>query len=125
MHEGGHGLYEHNVDQALERTPLCRGASLALHESQSRMFENLVGRSIHVLALGCYPRCSEIFPSSSARVALDDFHRAINPVQPSLIRIEADEATYSLHIILRFELEQELIAGDVDPADLPRVGTSG
>jgi carboxypeptidase Taq len=120
MHEGGHGLYEHNVDPALERTPLCRGTSLALHESQSRMFENLVGRSIQWWRWA-YPELQRIFPLQFGGVPLDDFHRAINKVQPSLIRIEADEATYSLHIILRFELEQELIAGDVEPADLPRV----
>ena len=113
MHEGGHALYEHNVDPALERTPLCRGTSLALHESQSRMFENLVGRSIQWWRWA-YPEMQRIFPSQFGGVALEDFHRAINKVQPSLIRIEADEATYSLHIILRFELEQELIAGDVD-----------
>ena len=120
MHEGGHGLYEHNVDPALERTPLCRGTSLALHESQSRMFENLVGRSIQWWRWA-YPEMQRIFPSQFGEVALEDFHRAINKVQPSPIRIEADEATYSLHIILRFELEQELIAGEVEPADLPRV----
>jgi carboxypeptidase Taq len=120
MHEGGHALYEHNVDPALERTPLCRGVSLALHESQSRMFENLVGRSIAFWRWG-YPHAQRLFPEQFGAVALEDFHRAINKVQPSLIRIEADEATYSLHIILRFELEQDLIAGTVDVADLPTV----
>ena len=120
MHEGGHALYEHNVDQALERTPLCRGTSLALHESQSRMFENLVGRSIQFWRWG-YPHVERIFPEQLGGVALDDFHRAINRVQPSLIRIEADEATYSLHIILRFELEQELLAGEIDLRELPRI----
>ena len=120
MHEGGHALYEHNVDPALERTPLCRGTSLALHESQSRMFENLVGRSSQWWTWA-YPELKRIFPGQFDGVALDDFHRAINKVQPSFIRIEADEATYSLHIILRFELEQELIAGDIDLRDLPAV----
>ena len=118
MHEGGHALYEHNVDPALERTPLCRGTSLALHESQSRMFENLVGRSLVLLALGLPARPAAL-PRQLGGVELDDFHRAINQVQPSLIRIEADEATYSLHVILRFELEQELIAGTVDLRELP------
>ncbi len=118
MHEGGHGLYEHNVDPALERTPLCRGTSLALHESQSRMFENLVGRSIQWWRWA-YPEMQRIFPAEFGGVDLETFHRAINKVQPSLIRIEADEATYSLHIILRFELEQELISGAVEPRDLP------
>ncbi len=119
MHEGGHALYEHNVDPALERTPLCRGTSLALHESQSRMFENLVGRSLSFWRWG-YPHVQRLFPQLGG-VDLDDFHRAINRVQPSLIRIEADEATYGLHVILRFELEQELIAGTVDLRELPAV----
>jgi carboxypeptidase Taq len=120
LHEGGHALYEHNVDPALERTPLCRGVSLALHESQSRMFENLVGRSLQFWRWG-YPHVQRLFPEQFGRVELEDFHRAINKVQPSLIRIEADEATYSLHIVLRFELEQELIEGSVAVGDLPRV----
>jgi carboxypeptidase Taq len=120
MHEGGHGLYEHNIDPALERTPLCRGTSLALHESQSRMFENLVGRSIHFWRWA-YPHAQRLFPAQFGEVDLDDFHRAINRVQPSLIRIEADEATYSLHVILRFELEQELLAGSIDLRELPAV----
>src|SRR5207244_2711080 len=96
MHEGGHAIYEHNVSQALERTPLCRGTSLALHESQSRMFENLVGRSL-AWWRWAYPHAQRLFPEF-ADVDLEDFHRAINKVQPSLIRIEADQATYSLHI---------------------------
>jgi carboxypeptidase Taq len=120
MHEGGHALYEHNVDPALERTPLCRGASLALHESQSRMFENLVGRNLAFWRWG-YPHVQRLFPAQLGAVELEDFHRAINRVQPSLIRIEADEATYSLHIILRFELEQELLAGSIDLRELPAV----
>jgi carboxypeptidase Taq len=120
MHEGGHALYEHNVSQELERTPLCRGVSLALHESQSRLFENLVGRSLPFWRWG-YPHVQRLFPEQFGDVGLEDFHRAINKVQPSLIRIEADEATYSLHIILRFELEQDLIDGSVAIADLPQV----
>jgi carboxypeptidase Taq len=120
LHEGGHALYEHNVDPALERTPLCRGVSLALHESQSRLFENLVGRSLPFWRWG-YPHVQRLFPEQFSGVELEDFHRAINKVQPSLIRIEADEATYSLHIILRFELEQDLIDGSVATADLPLV----
>jgi len=119
MHEGGHATYEHNVSPGLERTPLCRGASLALHESQSRMFENLVGRSLAFWRWG-YSHVQRLFPQL-AEVELEDFHRAINRVQPSLIRIEADEATYSLHIILRFELEQELLAGSIDLRELPAI----
>jgi carboxypeptidase Taq len=120
MHEGGHALYEHNVSQALERTPLCRGVSLALHESQSRLSENLVGRGLPFWRWG-YPHVQRLFPEQFGGVELENFHRAINKVQPSLIRIEADEATYSLHIILRFELEQDLIDGTVAVADLPQV----
>jgi carboxypeptidase Taq len=118
MHEAGHGLYEHGVDPSLERTPLCRGASLALHESQSRMYENLVGRS-RPFWNWFYPQVRDAFPEVLGDVELDRFYRAINAVKPSLIRIEADEATYSLHIILRFELEQDLIAGSVEVKDLP------
>ena len=120
MHEAGHGLYEHGVDPALERTPLCRGASLALHESQSRMWENLVGRS-RPFWHWFYPQVQRTFPEQLGDVEIDRFYRAINAVKPSLIRIEADEATYSLHIILRFELEQELIAGAVDLRELPEI----
>jgi carboxypeptidase Taq len=120
MHEAGHGLYEHLVDPALERTPLCRGASLALHESQSRMWENLVGRS-RPFWRWFYPQLQEAFPDQLDTVEPDRFYRAINAVKPSLIRIAADEATYSLHIILRFELEQELVAGTVDFRELPAI----
>jgi len=119
MHEGGHAIYEHNVDPALERTPLCRGCSLAWHESQSRLFENLVGRDLGWWRWLC-PQVQRLFPQLGT-VPVEDFHRAINRVKPSLIRIEADEATYSLHIILRFELEQELLAGSIDLRTLPQV----
>ncbi len=118
MHETGHGLYENGVDPALERTPLCRGASLALHESQSRMWENLVGRSRQWWSF-FFPQLQRIFPEQLGSVGLDTFYRAINKVKPSLVRIEADEATYSLHIILRFELEQQIIAGEIDLRELP------
>jgi carboxypeptidase Taq len=117
MHEFGHGLYEHQVDPALDRTPLCRGASMALHESQSRMWENLVGRSLPFWRF-FYPQLRERFPHLEP-VDLETFYAAVNKVQPSLIRVEADEVTYNLHIILRFELEQEIMGGDVALSDLP------
>jgi carboxypeptidase Taq len=117
MHEFGHGVYERNVDPALERTPLCRGASMALHESQSRLWENLVGRSRPFWTF-FYPTFRSIFPEFG-RVEEEAFYRAINKAEPSLIRVEADEVTYSLHIILRFELEQELISDELDPSELP------
>jgi carboxypeptidase Taq len=117
MHEVGHGLYEHQVDPALARTTLDSGVSLGVHESQSRLWENLVGRGLPFWR-HWYPRLQERFGQLEA-VALEDFHRAINAVRPSLIRVEADEATYSLHIILRFELEVALIEGSLAVADLP------
>jgi len=123
MHEFGHGLYEHQVSQNLERTPLCRGASLGLHESQSRMWENLVGRS-RAFWRFMYPQLQAAFPSQLGGVDLETFYRAINKVQPSYIRVEADEATYSLHIILRFELEQEMVNGQLALRDLPEAWDS-
>lgn len=118
MHECGHGLYEHGVSPTLERTPLCRGVSLGIHESQSRLWENLVGRSR--AAWTCfYPELQQAFPSQFAGVTLESFYRAINKVQPGLIRVEADELTYGLHVVLRFELEQEMVSGAIRLEDLP------
>jgi carboxypeptidase Taq len=118
MHETGHGLYEHGVDRSLARTTLDSGVSLGVHESQSRLWENLVGRSPafweHWL-----PRLRERFPLTLRDVTVEGFVRAINVVRPTLIRYEADEVTYSLHVILRFELELALIEGTLDPGDLP------
>jgi len=120
MHECGHGLYENGVARELERTPLAHGASLGLHESQSRMWENLVGRSLPFWR-HFYPALQRTFPDALGGVELDEWYRSVNWVEPSLIRVEADEATYNLHIILRFELEQELLAGTVDPKELPEI----
>jgi carboxypeptidase Taq len=120
MHECGHGLYDAGVDPALERTPLGQGESLGLHESQSRMWENMVGRSrafCGVLA----PRMAELFGGGVAQLDGDSLYRAVNRVEPTFIRVEADEATYGLHIVLRFELEQELIEGRVAVRELPEV----
>jgi carboxypeptidase Taq len=114
MHEFGHGLYEHQVDSSLERTPLARGVSLGWHESQSRMWENLVGRSLPFWR-HFFPRLQELQPEL-ASYDVDQWYREVNFVQPSLIRVEADEATYNLHIILRFELEQAML-GDQFPLD--------
>jgi carboxypeptidase Taq len=118
MHESGHGLYEHQVDAALERTPLARGASLGMHESQSRMWENLVGRSLPFWRF-FFPRLQQLFPDALAGYDVDRWYREVNNVEPSLIRVEADEATYNLHIILRFELEQELLDGSLPLEQLP------
>ncbi len=118
MHEVGHGLYEHGIDPALERTTLCSGVSLGVHESQSRLWENLVGRSpefwTHWL-----PRMRDRFPLTLRDVDVDAFIRMVNIVRPTLIRVEADEVTYSLHVILRYELELALVEGSLDAADLP------
>jgi len=120
LHECGHGLYEHGVSRTLERTPLARGTSFGLHESQSRLWENLVGRSLPFWRF-FYPLLRETFPEALAAVELEDWYSSVNWVQPSPIRVEADEATYNLHVILRFELEQELLAGSVDLAELPEL----
>ena len=118
MHEFGHGVYEWGVDEAFARTPLHSGVSLGLHESQSRTWENLVGRSRSFWRY-FYPQLQETFASQLGSVDEEEFYRAVNKVQPSLIRIDADEVTYNLHIILRFELEQDLIEGRIAVADLP------
>jgi carboxypeptidase Taq len=120
MHETGHGLYEHGVSRDLERTPLAHGASLGLHESQSRMWENMVGRSLPFWRY-FFPQLQATFPEAVGGASLQDWYRSVNWVEPSLIRVEADEATYNLHIILRFELEQELLEGSIDLAELPEI----
>ena len=120
MHECGHGLYENGVSPSLERTLLARGASLGLHESQSRMWENLVGRSLSFWKY-FYPKLQQLFPQQFSMIRLEEFYRAINKVQPSFIRVEADEATYNLHIILRFEIERGMISGEIPLKDLPEV----
>ncbi len=118
LHEFGHGIYERQVDPRFVRTPLAHGASAAFHESQSRLWENLVGRSLSTWTF-FYPTLQHELPDQFGRVALEDFHRALNKVQPSLRRVDADEVTYCLHIILRFELEREMLSGAVALQDLP------
>jgi carboxypeptidase Taq len=118
MHECGHGLYEAGIAAELQRTPLGTGESLGLHESQSRMWENMVGRG-RPFADYLAPTVAEMFGGPLASLDPDTFYRAVNRVQPTFIRVEADEATYNLHIILRFELEQELINGAIAVEDLP------
>ena len=118
MHECGHGLYEYGVSKSLDRTPLCTGASSALHESQSRLWENVVGRSLPFWRW-FYPRVQAAFPERLGDTSLQRFHRAVNRAQRGFIRVDADETTYGLHVILRFELEQELVAGRLAVNDLP------
>ncbi len=120
MHEAGHGMYEQGLNPKLMRTPLADGASLGIHESQSRMWENLVGRSRSFWEYH-YPRLQQLFPEQLNGVSLEQFYRAINESKPSLIRVESDEATYNLHILLRYEIEKDVIEGRLNVADLPRV----
>jgi carboxypeptidase Taq len=118
MHEFGHGVYEWCVDPALARTPLGYGTSSAVHESQSRTWENLVGRSCGFWRW-FYPELQSIFPEALGSVGEDTFVDGVNRVRPSLIRVDADEVTYALHIILRLEIEQELLAGTLTVPELP------
>jgi len=122
LHETGHALYEQGISPSWNRTVVRGGASLGVHESQSRLWENVIGRS-RPFWEHYFPQLRRRFPARLSGVTLDAFYRAINRVQPSLIRVEADEVTYNLHIMLRFELEQPLISGDLQPADVPRVWT--
>jgi carboxypeptidase Taq len=124
MHEAGHGHYAHGIAASLERTPLAGSPSLGLNESQSRTWENLVGRS-RPFWLHWFEPLQAAFPEQLAGVDLDRFLEAVNRAEPGLIRVEADETTYSLHIILRFELEQRLIEGSLDPKDLPEAWNAG
>jgi carboxypeptidase Taq len=118
MHEFGHGLYEHQIDPGLERSPLARGVSLGMHESQSRMWENLVGRS-RPFWHRFFDRLQQLQPKALAGYDAERWYREVNAVTPSLIRVEADEATYNLHIILRFELEQAMLGDEFPLEQLP------
>jgi carboxypeptidase Taq len=118
LHEFGHGIYERQIDSRFTRSPLAHGVSAAFHESQSRMWENLVGRNRSTWTF-FYPSLQREFPDHFSSVPLETFHRALNKVQPSLRRVDADEVTYCLHIILRFELERDLLSGVVALEDLP------
>ena len=118
MHEAGHAMYEQGVKPEYERTALESGTSLAVHESQSRMWENLVGRSLPFWEY-FYPQFKKVFAAQLDGVSLKTFYKAINKVEPSLIRVNADEATYNLHIMLRLELEIAMVEGMVKIKDLP------
>jgi carboxypeptidase Taq len=118
MHECGHGLYEFGIGHALDRTPLGRDLSSTLHESQSRLWENVVGRSLPFWRW-FYPRLQSTFPERLGAVSLDRFHRMVNRSRRSLVRVDADETSYGLHVVLRFELERDLISGRLAAKDLP------
>ncbi len=120
IHETGHALYEQGFGDVVAGTSLIGGASLSVHESQSRFWENIIGRSKPFWD-HYYPRFQELFPEQTKGVGVEEFHRAINQVQPSMIRVNADEVTYGLHIILRFEIEKALIGGEIEVAELPGV----
>jgi carboxypeptidase Taq len=120
IHEAGHGMYDQGIGPALERTPLGREASLGIHESQSRLWENIVGRSRGFWTFWL-PRLKEFFPQQLDGIGVDAFYRAVSRVEPTLIRVEADEVTYNLHIFLRFEIENLLLEGKVAVADLPEL----
>jgi carboxypeptidase Taq len=118
LHEGGHALYEQGIAQEYNTTPIDEGVSLGIHESQSRLWENIIGRCKPFWSL-YFPLLQQYIPYSFQDVELDDFIRYINKIQPGLIRVEADEVSYNLHIIVRFELEKELLAGNIQVAELP------
>lgn len=120
LHEAGHGMYEQGLDKSAYGTPLGESTSLGIHESQSRLWENFVGRS-RSFWTHFYGPAQQAFPAALGDIAVDDFYRAVNDVQPSFIRVEADEVTYNLHIMLRFELEQKLVAGELEAVDVPAV----
>lgn len=119
IHEGGHALYEQNISMELLGTPLCDGASMGIHESQSRFWENVIGRSMPFWKR-YFPDLQLNYPGQFDAVEAQAFYRATNEVKPSLIRIEADELTYNLHIMVRYELEKALINGDLSVAELPQ-----
>ncbi len=118
LHEAGHGIYDQGLPREYFGLPTGQDVSLGIHESQSRMWENQVGRS-RAFWEHFFPQAQQAFPAALGEVALDDFYGAMNDVRPSLIRVEADEVTYNLHILIRFELEKALIEDQLQVADLP------
>jgi carboxypeptidase Taq len=123
IHETGHALYEQGISREFEATPLADGTSSGVHESQSRLWENLVGRSRGFWKF-FYPQLQEFFPSQLSNVSLETFYRAINKLERSLIRTDADEVTYNLHVTIRFELELEMLEGTLAVRDLPEAWNS-
>jgi carboxypeptidase Taq len=120
LHEGGHAIYEQNLNSEWRYQPVGTGCSLGLHESQSRFVENIVGRSPEFWTY-FYPKLRQLTGNTFSDIALEDFVKAINQVTPSKIRVEADEVTYCLHVIIRFEIEQDLIPGEISVAELPEI----
>lgn len=120
IHECGHAMYEQNISSDLIGTFLCTGASMGIHESQSRFWENMIGRSREFWNR-YYQDLTERFPEQFANVSVEEFYKAVNLVEPSLIRVDADELTYNLHIMIRYEIEKDLINGVITVGDLPRI----
>jgi carboxypeptidase Taq len=118
IHEGGHAIYEMDCDDCYNFSVLSGGASMGIHESQSRFYENLIGRSRAFTGF-IFPKLQELFPVQLKGVDAEMFYRAVNKVQPSLIRTEADELTYCLHIMVRYEIEKQLISGSLEVKDVP------
>ncbi len=118
LHEAGHAMYEQGIKADYEGTPLAGGTSAGVHESQSRLWENVIGRS-YAFWQYFYPQLRSIFPRQLDQISLDQFYRAVNKVERSLIRTEADEVTYNLHVMIRFDLELELLEGTLRIVDLP------
>ena len=118
IHEGGHARYELNVDPALDYTCLAGGVSMGVHESQSRFYENIIGRSLPFVQ-AIFPKMQEFFPEQLSGVTAEEFYKAVNKAQPSLIRTEADELTYCLHVMVRYEIEKRLIGGTLAVKDVP------
>lgn len=117
IHEGGHALYEQGLPESEYGMPLGAAASLSIHESQSRLWENCVGRGMHFWKF-FYPKLQQYFPQQLHSVSINDFYKGMNRVQPSLVRTEADEVTYHFHIMIRYEIEKALIGGTIDPKDV-------
>ena len=118
IHEGGHARYELNIDPALDYTCLAGGVSMGVHESQSRFYENIIGRSLPFVQ-AIFPKMQEFFPEQLSGVTAEEFYKAVNKAQPSLIRTEADELTYCLHVMVRYEIEKRLIGGTLAVKDVP------
>ncbi len=118
LHEGGHALYELGIRDDLQYTRLAGGVSMGVHESQSRFYENIIGRSREFIG-AIYPKVQEFFPEQLGGISAEQFYRAVNKAQPSLVRTESDELTYCLHIMVRYEIEKQLIGGTLEAKDVP------
>ena len=118
IHEGGHALYEMGVEERYNHTCLYGGASMGIHESQSRYYENIIGRSQAFIEL-IFPKVQELFPKQMEGITAWDLYRAVNKAEPSLVRTEADELTYSMHVMIRYEIEKKLIGGELEVKDVP------